>query len=130
MSASLASYLKELLDTATADLADVTPKKMFGCNALFRQGSIFALIWKTGRIGLKIPDPGLFTTLMNMPGAEPWTARNKAMSHWVLVPEGFHDDEEQLRHWTQAAHRLAGATLKVKGSQKRSTRFPMKSPPV
>lgn len=116
MSTKLTGYLKEQVETASAELSDITPRRMFGCDAFFHGGSIFALIWKTGRIGLKITDPSLFKTLMSVPGAAPWTAGPKTMSNWVLVPEDFHDDVDQLRQWTKTAYKLAGAGEKPKSS--------------
>jgi TfoX/Sxy family transcriptional regulator of competence genes len=100
-------HLRKLLDEAARDLADVTPKRMFGCDALFAGGSIFALIWKTGRIGVKLPAPALHDKLMQTPGAEPWTAGDRTMSQWVLVPESFHSAPESLKHWVSQAHALA-----------------------
>jgi TfoX/Sxy family transcriptional regulator of competence genes len=105
--------LQSVLEKAASDLPGVTWRRMFGCDAVFARGAIFGLVWKLGRIGVRIPDPKTFGELMATPGASPWTAGNKTMSNWVLVPTGFHDDAARLRKWVREAHRLAaGATPK------------------
>ena len=48
--------LESTLNTVSKGLSKVTGKKMFGCHALWADGNVFALIWKTGRIGVKLPD--------------------------------------------------------------------------
>lgn len=107
---SLNTHLRSLLDEATQALRGVSVRRMFGCDALFTADAIFALVWKAGRIGLKLPDPELYKTLLSLPGAEPWAPGSmKPMAHWVLVPEEFHDDPELLARWVQQAHRLAAA---------------------
>lgn len=108
----LKTFLLGLLEEAALPLPGVTRKKMFGCEALFAEGTIFALIWKEGRIGLKLPDPALATEAMALPGSEPWRAGGKVMGGWVLVPEAFHDDPAALARWVQRAHGLALAAPK------------------
>lgn len=107
--ATIFPYLLELLETATADLPGVHKKRMFGCDALFVHDQIFALVWKTGRIGVKLTDPGDYLTLLEQPGAEQWHAGPKAMSHWVLAPEELHDDPPALTPWIRRAHDQASA---------------------
>ena len=105
---SLFPHLLELVEEASRELPGVSPRRMFGCDALFAYGNIYALVWKDGRIGLKLPEPSLYEELMAMPGAAPWeVGPSKAMSTWVLVPEDFHDDSEQLEVWVRRAHELA-----------------------
>lgn len=106
---SLSSYLESLLRDACTGL-DVQWKRMFGCQAVFTRGSIFGLIWKEGRIALKVPDSALYLQLAEQPGATPWKAGERTMSHWLLLPESFHEDTEALRDWTKRAHTLAGVS--------------------
>ena len=110
------------LEAVAAALPAVTRKKMFGCEALFADGTIFALIWKTGRIGLKLPDAAAFEGLMALPGAAPWQAGEKVMGHWVLVPEAFHADEPALRGWAERAHALALAKAIAPAQKSRRSR--------
>ena len=108
--ASFLAFLFSLLDEASAGLPHVTHKRLFSCDALWANDNIYALVWKTGRLGLKIPDAALFAELMAMPGAEPWMpGEGHAMGHWVLLPETFHDDKDLLTEWTRRAHGLADA---------------------
>jgi TfoX/Sxy family transcriptional regulator of competence genes len=104
---STVEQLWGLLQAASADLPAVTKRKMFGCQAVFANNNIFALVWKTGRIGVKIPDPGLFAELRAIKGSAPWTAGDRTMSNWILLPESFHRREELLTEWVTIAHGLA-----------------------
>lgn len=99
--------LRALLERCSEKLPGVTQRKMFGCAAFFAQRTIYGLIWKTGRIGLKVTDRRSYETLMAIDGAEPWTIGKKTMSHWVLVPRSFHKNSERLRQWVQLAHQMA-----------------------
>lgn len=104
------SALKSLLDAATARLSGVVPKRLFGCDGYFTDGNIFALVWKEGRIGIKLPDEKAEAELRGIAGAGPWRPGGKmSMSHWVLVPPRFHDEPAALAAWTRKAHALAVA---------------------
>lgn len=115
------AYLKSLLEDATEKFPDITSKRMFGCDGFFAAGNIFALVWKEGRIGLKLPDEKLESELRQKPGAAPWSPGGKMkMASWVLVPDSFHDDIEQLAHWTQQAYSLAQAAGAKKAPAKKT----------
>ncbi|MBJ6763922.1 TfoX/Sxy family protein [Myxococcaceae bacterium JPH2] len=103
-------HLTELLEEASQRLPAVSRRRMFGCDALFANDAIYALVWKTGRIGLRFPEATAFDELMGRPGSAPWMAGPKTMSHWVLVPEAFHDEPEELTRWVRRAHALALAS--------------------
>jgi TfoX/Sxy family transcriptional regulator of competence genes len=126
---TLNSHLLSLVEDASRGLPGVAMRKMFGCEAMFANGKIYSLIWKTGRIGVKIPDTAQFDELMAQDGAEPWSpgGPKMKMSHWVLVPESFHDDSEALKTWVARAH---GHAMKAEGrSQRQRRRWPRRSPP-
>ena len=91
-----------LLLDAVDGLRGVTDFKMFGCRCLRADGTIFALVWKDGRIALKLPVSA--SALLGEPGARPWTIGAKKMGAWVLVPESFHDDADALASWSRRAH--------------------------
>jgi TfoX/Sxy family transcriptional regulator of competence genes len=112
--------LYRLLEEATETFADVSERMMFGCDAFFADGTVFALVWKTGRIGVKLPEQPDFERLMAEPGADPWTAGTKTMSQWVLVPERFHEDTAALEEWVVAAHDEALRHPKAKRGGKAS----------
>src|ERR1700755_3631389 len=91
--------LEEILNTAADSLSKITSKKMFGCHALWADGNVFALVWKHGRIGFKLPDTKSYDSLMELSGAEPWKAGPMKMAHWVLVPKSMHSKSVELKKW-------------------------------
>jgi TfoX/Sxy family transcriptional regulator of competence genes len=96
--------LEQALDAAASGLKETTRKKMFGCYALWAKGNVFAMVWKHGRIGVKLPDQASFDALMKASGSEPWKAGPMTMSHWVLVPKSFHAGRGDLETWVGRAH--------------------------
>jgi TfoX/Sxy family transcriptional regulator of competence genes len=104
MSNDVISKLEAILNAATVGLAKVESKKMFGCHALWAHGNVFALVWKHGRVGLKLPNELSYSALMKISGSEPWKAGPVKMSHWVLVPETFHKKSGELKKWAAKAH--------------------------
>lgn len=107
-------YLIELVEASTPGLKDISRRRMFGCDAFFAGDRIFALLWKTERIGVKLVDPEAYARLLALPGAEPWQIGAKVMGQWVLVPEEMHDDGEALAPWVRMAHAQAqGGAAKV-----------------
>ncbi|HZJ52825.1 MAG TPA: TfoX/Sxy family protein [Myxococcaceae bacterium] len=98
--------LRSRLDDVTAGLPDVTVRRMFGCDAFLARGSIFAMVWREGRIGLRLPDD-LLPELRALAGTDPWRHRDMVVRQWVLVPESFHDDADGLAPWVRKAHAAA-----------------------
>jgi len=98
--------LRSRLDHLTEDLPRVTVRRMFGCDAFLAGGAIFAMVWREGRIGLRLPDE-LLAELRALPGADPWRHRDMVVRQWVLVPESFHDDSDGLAAWLRKAHAAA-----------------------
>ena len=113
--------LRSRLDDATASLPHVTVRRMFGCDAFLADGAIFAMVWREGRIGLRLPDE-LLPELRALPGADPWRHRDMVVRQWVLVPESFHDDSDGLLPWVRKAH--AAALDRGPASHKQSPRRP------
>jgi TfoX/Sxy family transcriptional regulator of competence genes len=109
MAEEAAERLDARLDAAAGRLDDVVAKRLFGCHALFRSKAVFALVWKTGRIAVKLPDPARHRELLQIEGAEPWVA-HAVMAHWVLVPEDIQSNARQLAKWVTVAHELAGTS--------------------
>lgn len=99
--------LQEALEAAADGLSKVTGKKMFGCQALWAKDAVFGLVWKEGRIGVRLPDEESYEQLMALKGASPWKAGKMTMSHWVLVPETMHKEKAKLQKWVEAAHKQA-----------------------
>jgi TfoX/Sxy family transcriptional regulator of competence genes len=136
MPSALNAHLVSLFESHVEGLQGVSRRKMFGCESFFRDGSIFGLIWKADRIGLKLKEPQSFEALLGLPGAEVWKAGTMAMSHWVLVPESFHDDEEALQDWIRRAHQETDAKVAKKekarpkaSPQRKSAAAPPKKKP-
>jgi TfoX/Sxy family transcriptional regulator of competence genes len=103
---SLLLELRSRLDDLTTGLPQVTVRRMFGCDAFLAGGAIFAMVWREGRIGLRLPDD-LLPDLRALPGADPWRHRDMVVRQWVLVPESFHDDADGLAPWIRKAHGAA-----------------------
>jgi TfoX/Sxy family transcriptional regulator of competence genes len=112
--------LESLLNSSVSGLNDLSSKKMFGCHAYWVKGNVFALVWKHGRIGVKLPDESAYEALMGLKGAEPWKAGPMKMSHWVLVPESFHKKPADLKKWAKQAHKLCAALPPKKPAKAKS----------
>jgi hypothetical protein len=104
-SADKIAELEGALNGAAKSLPHVDGKKMFGCHALWAKGNVFALVWKEGRVGVKLPEAADYDALMGEEGAGPWKAGPMKMAHWVLVPPAM--DERALKKWVARAHELA-----------------------
>lgn len=104
---SLNAHLKALLADLTAELPEVTERRMFGSDAFFANGSIFAMAWD-GRVLVKLP-PERFEAVRALEGAGPFDpmGSGKTMSTWVAMPEEMHDDVDALMPWIEEAHRFA-----------------------
>ena len=96
--------LMALLLDAVEGLPQIEKKRMFGFEALWADGRIFAVVWK-GRIALKDP------ALAKLPGARPFAIelgkKTANPAAWIEVPESFHDEPHELRRWAQRAYELA-----------------------
>ena len=117
MATETIQILEKLLNDAVKDLKSTTAKKMFGCHAIWTKDNVFALVWKHGRLGFKLPDGDIYKELMGKTGAEPWKAGPKQMAHWVLVPESFHSKPAELKKWAAKAQELC-AKLPAKSTKK------------
>lgn len=114
---TLFPHLLQLLEEASEGLPAVMVKRMFGCDCLFASGKIYAMVWKSGRLGVRLPDAELFARALALDGSEPWRPGTMTMSHWVLLSESFHDDPEGLREWVRRAH--AAALTSPRGGAKK-----------
>jgi TfoX/Sxy family transcriptional regulator of competence genes len=105
---SLDEHLIDLLSTASAELPEVTSRRMFSCRAFFANRNIYALVWDN-RLCVKLTDPELMKQALALEGAGTWspTGDKRGMGHWVMLPEELHDDLDGLTPWVERAHRLA-----------------------
>jgi TfoX/Sxy family transcriptional regulator of competence genes len=118
---TLSVELKACLEELTAPLPRVASRRMFGCDAFLAGGTMFALVLKEGRIGLKLPDDQL-AGLRALPGADPWKPGDMVMRQWVLVPETFHDDTDGLAPWVSRAHAAALTRSETAPARRRTAR--------
>src|SRR3954468_15547847 len=106
--------LKEIVELAAEGLPGVEAKRLFGCDGFFARGTIFSLIWKTGRIGIKLLDEADYAALMKVKGSSPWSpgpAKPK-MFGWILVGPSM-NDANKLAPWVAKAHAQALAKPKT-----------------
>ncbi|MCX6125033.1 MAG: TfoX/Sxy family protein [Proteobacteria bacterium] len=125
MSTDTIAKLESILNEAVSDLKRTTSKKMFGCHAVWVNDNVFALVWKTGRIGFKLPNEKVYEALMSKEGSAPWTAGPKQMAHWVLVPESYHSKRAELKKLAAKAHELC-AELEPKSKKKSAPKMATK----
>lgn len=111
-SKEIIAKLEDIVNKAAHGLDRVAAKKMFGCHGLFANDNVFALVWKEGRIGVRLPDADAFAVLMGVTGAVPWKAGKMTMSHWVMVPTSMHATAAVLKSWVSKAHGLAISQVK------------------
>jgi TfoX/Sxy family transcriptional regulator of competence genes len=131
--ASLLDALHLTLLDAAEGLGGIGSRKMFGCQALFRDAQIFALVWQTGRLMLRLPDDAAFTELAALSGVEPWRiemrGKTVTMRHWLLLPEEWNDGGEDLVDWVRRAHAQAAASGKTKAAKRPAARKAEKPKP-
>lgn len=104
----------ELLTEACVGLP-VTPRRMFGGHGFFApNGGMFAGIVTDDEVIFKLVRGPLRDELISL-GGKPWVYDGRdapmTMQEWIVVPEGFYDDSEQLRAWAAKAHGAAPAKL-------------------
>ena len=95
--------LKAVFDGAMAGLDAVEPKQLFGCDGYFANGNIFGLVWKEGRLGLRLTDDADREELLALEGAGPWKVGPMTMKHWVLLPPLWHRQPAKLKQWARKA---------------------------
>ena len=129
---SLNAHLKSLVAELSAELPEVTERRMFGSDGFFANLNIYSLVWD-GRVLLKFSDPARFQVAMALEGSglfDPMGA-GKTMSGWVAMPEEMADDVDALRPWVEEAHKLAMRAppkKKKKVSARGSARRTVKAP--
>lgn len=105
---SLNAHLKQLVADLSAELPEVTEKRMFGSDGFWANGTIYALVWD-GRVLLRFPDEARFKAAVALEGSGIFDPMNtgKTMGRWVAMPEDWADDAEALIPWVEEAHREA-----------------------
>jgi TfoX/Sxy family transcriptional regulator of competence genes len=104
-----------------------TVRKMFGGHGFFApNGGMFAAIVTDDEVIVKLADDVARAALLAI-GGHAWTYGGKGkpvtMGQWIVVPESFYDDHEQLQRWVTRAHALVPAKVKAaRGPPKPSSR--------
>lgn len=97
-------HLRDLVESAVSTLPETSWRRMFGCDAVFVRDRIFGMVWKHGRVGVKLPEYERYVEAMQLEGSEPWAPGGKQMSGWVLLPEELVEDADVLASWLGEAH--------------------------
>lgn len=126
---TLNAFLKGLIAELSADLPEVTEKRMFGSDAFFANDIIYCLVWD-GRVVLKFRDAERFEKARALEGADIFDpmGRGSTMTTWVVMPELLADDVDGLRPWVEVAHRDAMSAPPKKAKKKKTTKAPAKKP--
>ena len=105
---SLNAHLKSLVAELSAELPEVTERRMFGSDGFFANLNIYSLVWD-GRVLLKFSDEARFEAARSLEGSGMFDpmGSGKTMSGWVAMPEEMADDVDALRPWVEEAHQLA-----------------------
>ncbi|MDP2272762.1 MAG: TfoX/Sxy family protein [Archangium sp.] len=123
---TLNAHLKELVAELSAELPEVTERRMFGSDAFFANSNIYSIVWD-GRILLRFPVEARFLAAEGLEGSGMFDpmGTGKTMRGWVAMPETMIDDVEALQPWLEEAHRMAmSQPVKKKGKPS-----PRPSPP-
>ncbi len=118
---TLDAHLKSLVEELSAELPEVTQRRMFGSDAFFANTTIYSLIWD-GRILLRFPVEERFRAAEALEGSGMFDpmGSGKTMRGWGAMPEEMSDDVEALQPWLEEAHRLAMSQPPKKKSAKKS----------
>ncbi len=107
---SEAAWLKEQIQVALGPRRGLSWKRMFGCDAAFRDGRIFTLVWREGRIAVKLPDEAAYAELAAVAGVDAWAPGGKGpMRGWLMVPPAWNESEDRIGPWLERAFASAAA---------------------
>jgi TfoX/Sxy family transcriptional regulator of competence genes len=104
----------DLLTDACVTLP-ATVRRMFGGHGFFApNGGMFAGIVTDDEIMLKLVRGPARDELLEL-GGHPWvyggSGRQMTMAEWIIIPEAFYDDQEQLTAWARRALELVPAKI-------------------
>jgi TfoX/Sxy family transcriptional regulator of competence genes len=93
----------------------VTVRRMFGGHGCFApNGGMFAAVVTDDEVILKLVRGPARDELLAL-GGRSWMyaggGRATTMAEWIVIPEAFYDDQEQLAAWCRRAHGLAPAKV-------------------
>ena len=105
---TLNAHLKELVAELSAELPEVSERRMFGCDAFFANLNIYSLVWD-GRVLLRFPQEARFLAAQALEGSGMFDpmGTGKTMRGWVAMPDEMADEVDSLRPWLEEAHQHA-----------------------
>ncbi|MBL1294618.1 MAG: hypothetical protein COB61_012220 [Thiotrichales bacterium] len=104
MSKQLNTDLFDMIAKEMAEYSAIGTGKFFGLDVLKVQGETFAMVWKEGRVGVKILNKELNAKLVSTKEANHWVTSGKTMSQWVLAPYEYNEDITALKKWLLLAY--------------------------
>ena len=118
-SAELA-YLRRLIDNLCLDWSGVMSKRMFGTDAWFVNGNIFAILDTAKEsVGVRLSHPEGFKAARALKGASDFAPGEQAMKNWVILPQKLSKKETEFESYLRQAYDSAAAlpskVLKMKG---------------
>ncbi|PZR11945.1 MAG: hypothetical protein DI536_16600 [Archangium gephyra] len=122
---TLNAHLKDLIAELSAELPEVSEKRMFGSDAFFANEIIYCIVWD-GRVVLKFRDETKFAQARALEGAANFDPmqRGDTMTSWAVMPEDLVDSPDELRPWVEFAHRDAMTAPKKKKKKPAKTAKP------
>ncbi|PCI46143.1 MAG: hypothetical protein COB51_07805 [Moraxellaceae bacterium] len=109
MSQQLEGNLFSSVCNLTDAFSGIERRKFLGQPSLAANGNLFVLVTREGRIALHLKELDIDDRL-NVPKASClWKAGGHLMINWILVPEEFHTQEENLTDWLKLGYDYACA---------------------
>jgi TfoX/Sxy family transcriptional regulator of competence genes len=114
------AYIRRMIDNLCLDWPGVLSKRMFGTDAWFVQGNIFAIIYAVkNSVGLRFQNEQHYTKARKLKGAGDFDPGGTPMKHWVIMPQALCAKETELEVYLRQSYEEAAAlppkVLKTKG---------------
>ncbi|PCJ22197.1 MAG: hypothetical protein COB04_00105 [Gammaproteobacteria bacterium] len=91
----------------TDSLQGIEQRKFLGQSSLVANGSLFVLVTRECRIALHLKELDIEDRL-NVPKESCiWKTGGRLMINWILLPEEFHSQEENLTEWLKLGYEYA-----------------------
>ena len=102
------SFLSRLVDGIVMDWPEVHAKKMFGTDAWFAQGNIFAIINSSeNKVGVRLSEANSYTAARKLKGAGDFAPGGQPMKNWVMFSQADSKKEMFLEPYLHQAHKIA-----------------------
>lgn len=95
--------------------AGIETRRFLGQPSLAANGNLFVLVTRESRIALHLKELDIEDRL-NVPKEScMWKAGGRLMINWILIPEEFHGQEENLTEWLRLGYEYACARSRAGG---------------